>query len=141
MIRLGRKYTFTAAHRLFSPALSDARNKEIYGKCANPYGHGHDYDVELTVEGDIDRVTGRVIDLRVLDAFVEAEVLIRYRYRSLNVEMASVPTTENLALEVQGRLKAAWAGAFGDAGPRLQRIRIWETDRNICEIVENEESR
>lgn len=136
LIRLGKKYTFTAAHRLYSPALSEARNKEIYGKCANPFGHGHDYDVEVTVEGETDRVTGRVVDLRILDALLEAEVLSRYRYKSLNSEMATVPTTENLALEVQERLKAAWTAAFGAAGPRLHRIRIWETDRNICEIAE-----
>ena len=136
LIRLGKKYTFTSAHRLYSPALSEARNKEIYGKCANPFGHGHDYDVEVTVEGETDRVTGRVVDLRILDALLEAEVLSRYRYKSLNSEMATVQTTENLALEVQERLKAAWTVAFGASGPRLQRIRIWETDRNICEIAE-----
>jgi 6-pyruvoyltetrahydropterin/6-carboxytetrahydropterin synthase len=138
MVHLSRKYRFAASHRLHSTALSDAENNETYGKCNNPYGHGHNYEVELTVAGSVDPVTGRAVDLAALDSLAEQEILAPFRYRNLNLEIPafrdSVPTTENLGLEVDRRLRAAWVSAFPN-GPRLEKVRIWETERNICEIV------
>ncbi len=138
-VSLSRKYTFCASHRLHSFALSDDENRAIYGKCNNPNGHGHNYEVELTVRGAVDRVTGRVVALDVLDRVAEEQILTPLRYRDLNEEIdafrTAVPTTENLALEVERRLRSVWNGVFGDAGPGLERVRIWETERNICEIV------
>lgn len=138
MVYLSRKYGFFAAHRLHARGLSDAENKAIFGKCNNPHGHGHNYEVEITVAGPIDGVTGRAVDLAELDALAEREVLEPLRYRNLNEEVAAfreaVPTTENLTAEVDRRLRAAWEGVFPGGQPTLEKIRIWETERNICEI-------
>jgi 6-pyruvoyltetrahydropterin/6-carboxytetrahydropterin synthase len=137
-VHLSRRYQFAASHRLHSPALTDEQNRETYGKCDNPHGHGHNYDVELTIVGTVDPVTGRMVDLARLDAFAEMHFLTSFRHRNLNEEIpafrSQVPTTENLAREVDRRLRDAWPETFGSAGPRLEKIRIWETDRNICEV-------
>jgi 6-pyruvoyltetrahydropterin/6-carboxytetrahydropterin synthase len=142
IVRLSRRYTFAASHRLHSPALSDEENRVVYGKCNNPLGHGHNYGVELTVRGPVDAVTGRVVDLATLDALAEKEILAPFRYRNLNEEVPLfrqvVPTTENLGRELDRRLRTAWADAFGGECPALEKVRIWETDRNICEITEGE---
>ncbi|HEU5021819.1 MAG TPA: 6-carboxytetrahydropterin synthase [Bryobacteraceae bacterium] len=140
-VYLSRRYSFTAAHRLHAPQLSDAENRAIYGKCNNPFGHGHDYQVEITVAGQVDPVTGRAVSLDALDALARREAVEPFRYRNLNEEVAAfraaVPTTENLAAEVDRRLRQAWKEAFPDGSPRLEKIRIWETPRNICEIGGN----
>jgi 6-pyruvoyltetrahydropterin/6-carboxytetrahydropterin synthase len=137
-VHLSRRYVFSASHRLHSPALSEAENKEIYGKCNNPYGHGHNYEVEVTVRGRVDPVTGRAVDLAALDRMAEAEILAPFRHRNLNEEVAvfrtEPPTTENLANEVLRRLREAWAATFPAGRPQLEKVRIWETERNICEV-------
>ncbi len=137
-VYLSRRYRFTAAHRLHAPGLSDAENRAIYGKCNNPFGHGHDYQVEITVAGEVDPVTGRAVSLDALDALALREAVEPFRYRNLNEEVAAfreaVPTTENLAREVDRRLREAWHEAFPPGTARLEKIRIWETPRNICEI-------
>jgi 6-pyruvoyltetrahydropterin/6-carboxytetrahydropterin synthase len=137
-VRLGRRYGFAASHRLHSAALSDTENLAIYGKCNNPHGHGHNYEVELTVRGAVDGVTGRVIDVAGLDRLAEEQILAPFRWRNLNAEVAAfrtaVPTTENLAAEIDRRLRAVWDSRFGKGGARLERVRIHETDRNICEV-------
>lgn len=142
-VHLSKRYGFAASHRLHSAALSDEENRETYGKCDNPHGHGHNYEVELTVCGTVDAVTGRVADLASLDELAERLVLGPFRYRNLNEEIpafrATVPTTENLGIEVDRRLREAWRGTFGADGPKLEKVRIWETDRNICEITGNPE--
>lgn len=139
-VHLSRRYTFCASHRLHSHQLSDEENRAIYGKCNNPNGHGHNYEVELTVRGEVDAVTGRSVDLFALDRLAEEQILKPFRYRNLNEEIEAfrlaVPTTENMALEVDRRLRAVWAEVFPAAGPRLEKVRIWETERNICEISE-----
>ncbi len=138
-VRLSKRYGFAASHRLHSPALTDAQNRQTYGKCNNPHGHGHNYEVELSVRGTVDPVTGRVVDLTLLDALAEKQFLAPFRYRNLNEEVpafrTTVPTTENLGIEVDRRLRAAWPEAFPSGGPRLEMVRILETDRNICEIA------
>jgi 6-pyruvoyltetrahydropterin/6-carboxytetrahydropterin synthase len=134
IVRLSKRYGFAASHRLHSSALTDEENRETYGKCANPHGHGHNYEVELTVCGTVDRVTGRVVDLGLLDSLAERTILAPFRHRNLNQEVAAfrtvVPTTENLGLELTRRLREVWPETFA----RLEKVRIWETDRNICEI-------
>ncbi len=141
-VRLSRKYGFSASHRLHSPALSDAENRAIFGKCNNPFGHGHNYEVRITVRGEVDAVTGRAIDLASLDRLAEEQILAPFRFRNLNEEVAAfqteVPTTENLAVEVDRRLRSVWEQWFGANGPRLERISIWETERNICEVSDYE---
>ena len=142
IIRLTRRYGFAASHRLHSPALTDVQNREVFGKCNNPHGHGHDYEVELTVRGTVDALTGRVVDIGVLDRLAETQILAPFRWRNLNEEVeafrTAVPTTENLAREVDRRLRTVWQTAFPAGEPRLEKVRIRETDRNICEITESE---
>lgn len=136
---MSRRYVFFASHRLNSTALSEEQNRETFGKCNNPHGHGHNYEVELTVRGAVDPVTGRVVNLELLDRLAEEQILAPFRYRNLNEEVAAfrtvVPTTENLGAEVDRRLREAWSGAFPGSEPLLEKVRIRETDRNICEIV------
>ncbi len=129
MISLTRRYRFPAAHVLASPLLSDEENDRIYGKCANPTGHGHDYGLEVTVTGDLDPKTGRIVDRDVLDALVEERVLSRFAHRMLNDDAAfceRVPTAENIARVIHGELDAALLAA----GARLVRVYLQETRRN-----------
>lgn len=133
-VHLSRRYRFSAAHRLHSPALSEEENRATYGKCNNPHGHGHDYEVELTVAGPVDEKTGRIVDLESLDGMVEAEILRPFRFTDLNLVLQSVPTTENLTEEAAIRLASTWIAHLGPDAPRFEKIRIWETERNICEV-------
>ena len=135
MMRLTRRYQFAASHRLHSPALSPQANREIYGPCNNPCGHGHNYVLEVSVRGDVDPRTGCVVELGALDALVRRRVVAAFDHRNLNAEVAEfaaeVPTTENLARAVAGRLRAAWPPAW----PRLEKIRVQETKRNSFELL------
>jgi 6-pyruvoyltetrahydropterin/6-carboxytetrahydropterin synthase len=145
MIYLTKRYGFFASHRLHSPALTETENQEVYGKCNNPHGHGHNYEIEVTVRGEIDSLTGRAVDLTALNQFAEREILAPFRYRNLNEEIPAfrdvVPTTENLGLELDRRLRASWTQIFGEKGPTLERIRILETERNICEVSRGDRAR
>lgn len=138
MIQLTRRYQFSASHRLHSPVFSDAENERIFGKCNNPYGHGHNYEVEITVKGEINPDTGCVVNLDDLDTLVKEQVVAPFDHRNLNEETPEfrrmVPTTENLGVVIDRRLRAAWPQAFADAAPQLERVRIHETPRNIFEI-------
>lgn len=131
-VELGRRYRFAASHRLHSDQLSEAENVRLYGKCSNPHGHGHNYVVEITVSGAIDPGTGMIVNLLDLDSFVEREVLEAFDHRSLNDEVEAfrrtVPTTENLCIEVFRRLKA-----FPKA--KLERVRVEETSNNSFEYA------
>lgn len=136
-VRLVRRYRFSAAHRLNSPLLSDEVNRETYGKCNNPYGHGHNYVLEVSVLGVIDPAAGRCVPLSLLDTFVEETVLRDFATRNLNVEVpefaALVPTTENVAAVIARRLAQAWPRHFPAGAGRFEKVRIWETRNNIFE--------
>jgi len=138
VIRLTRRYRFSASHRLYAPALTARQNEELYGKCSNPHGHGHDYVLEVSVRGPLDARTARVVDTAALDALVEARILARLRHRDLNTEAAgiagAVPTTENLASGIRGRLQESWREAFPGREPRLDRVRVHETRKNVFEV-------
>jgi 6-pyruvoyltetrahydropterin/6-carboxytetrahydropterin synthase len=129
---LGRRYRFVASHRLHSEGLSEAENWRVYGKCNNPYGHGHNYVLEISLSGNVDPATGMIADLAELDGFVEREVLERFDHKSLNEDVAAfrdrVPTTENLCIEIFGRLKS-----FPKA--KLERVRVEETSNNSFEYA------
>jgi 6-pyruvoyltetrahydropterin/6-carboxytetrahydropterin synthase len=130
-VRLTRRYRFAASHRLDSPALTAEQNRKLYGKCNNPYGHGHDYVLEVSVEGPVQE-NGMMVDREALDALVAQKVLRRLDHKDLNrdvPELAGVPTTENLAQLVERLLREEWTLA-----PRLARIRIAETERNTFEL-------
>ncbi len=137
MIRLTRKYRFSASHRLHSNALADDANRELYGKCDNPYGHGHDYVLEVSLEGPLDEATGRICDLATLDDLVTRYVVRELDHKNLNEDAPefrqSVPTSENLTLAIKERLEHAWRSGFPGEWPRLNRIRLEETKRNSFE--------
>ncbi|HUQ95863.1 MAG TPA: 6-carboxytetrahydropterin synthase [Bryobacteraceae bacterium] len=137
MVHLGRRYRFSASHRLHSPQLSDEENRELYGKCDNPYGHGHDYVLEVVVEGEPDPCTGLVTCVAKLDEYVQRNVLADFDHKYLNEEVAEFrdapPTTENVALEIQRRLECGWRWVLPPT-TRLKKVRIYETRRNIVEV-------
>ena len=142
MFRVTRQYRFAASHRLHSDELSEEKNRHLYGKCNNPYGHGHNYVVDVSAHGPLDERTGRAVDIRLLDRLVAQQVLGPFEHRNLNAEVEAfereVPTSENLAAEICRRLKQNWSTVFPGEWPRLEKIRIAETPRNIFEIRTDE---
>ena len=135
-LRLCRIYRFEAAHRLFSPRLSAAENERLYGKCARPGGHGHNYEVEVCVAGEPQVTTASIIAPAELDAKVRTLLLDRVDHRNLDEVLAGVVTTgENLA-----RTFFEWlAPAFGGSA-RLYRVRVRETRNNTFEFIRRERS-
>ncbi len=136
MIRVTRRYRFSASHRLHAPSLSEAENARIYGKCNHPHGHGHDYVLEVSVRGAVDARTGLAAPVAPLDELVRERVLRDFEHRNLNLDVPEfggglVPTSENLAVVVERRLRAAWPASW----PALEKVRIRETDRNIFDVV------
>ena len=142
MIRVTRKYRFSASHRLHAPQLAAARNRELYGKCNNPFGHGHNYEIAVSVRGPVDIRSGRAVDIARLDDLVRREVLEPFEHRNLNEEVAAfraeVPTSENLGREVVRRLKQNWLSVFSPDGPQLESVAIAETSRNSFEVSAHE---
>jgi len=141
LFRITRRYQFAASHRLHAPQLSERENQELYGKCNNPYGHGHNYELNVTARGPLDE-SGRGIDPEQLDRLVKQQVLDAFDHRNLNVDVNSferlVPTSENLAVEICRRLKRSWSGVFPGEWPKLDGVRIGETARNIFEVKAHE---
>jgi 6-pyruvoyltetrahydropterin/6-carboxytetrahydropterin synthase len=131
-VKLTRRYHFSASHRLDTPALTPEQNSKLYGKCNNPYGHGHDYVLDVTVAGSPDE-SGQIVGREALDTLVEERVLARFDHHNLNTDIAEltgvVPTTENLAMAIKKALRWPWPLAG-----KLSRVRISETDRNIFEL-------
>jgi 6-pyruvoyltetrahydropterin/6-carboxytetrahydropterin synthase len=131
-LHLSRRYRFSASHRLHSAQLGEEENWRVYGKCNNPYGHGHNYVVEVAVSGPVDEGTGMIANLSDLDAFVESEVIEPFDRKYLNEEIAEfrerVPTTENICIEIFNRLRR-----FPRA--RLERVRVEETGLNSFEYA------
>jgi 6-pyruvoyltetrahydropterin/6-carboxytetrahydropterin synthase len=132
-ISLTRRYNFAASHRLHSAKLSEEENRRVYGKCNNPYGHGHNYIVEVTMTGPVDKATGMITNLGDLDPFVQSEVIDTFDHKYLNEEIpefqALVPTTENVCREIYRRLKKY-------PSAQLERVRIEETLKNSFEYCE-----
>jgi 6-pyruvoyltetrahydropterin/6-carboxytetrahydropterin synthase len=124
MILLTRKAEFSAAHYYWSEGLSDEENRRTFGKCANRNGHGHNYTLEVTVAGEVDPVTGFVVDLKLLKEILEREVVGVYDHRHLNLEIedfkTTIPTTENIAIAVWTRLEGKIPNA------KLHRVRVYE---------------
>ncbi len=142
MFVVTRRYRFAASHRLHSPQLSEEENRLAYGKCNHPYGHGHNYVLDVSVRGPLDPAAGRTVDPAALDGLVERQVIGPFDHRNLNLEVEAfsqaVPTSENLALEVCRRLKRSWSAVFPGEWPKLERVRIAETPRNIFEVWADE---
>ena len=137
MITVTRRYRFSAAHVLARSEWSEERNRAVYGKCANPAGHGHNYVLEVTVRGSIDPQSGRVLPAQELDRVVQERVLERLDHRWLDREVPEfekqVPTAENIA-------RYAWQALKGEISPAaLHRIRLQETENNSVEYCEEDE--
>jgi 6-pyruvoyltetrahydropterin/6-carboxytetrahydropterin synthase len=136
MITLTRRYRFSASHRLHVPALAEARNAELFGKCNNPFGHGHDYLLSITVAGEVDEQTGLIVRTGDLDQLVDSQVIRLLAHRNLNTDVPQfaelVPTTENLALVIADLLEIAWPAGWPAT---LERVHVQETDRNGFEVV------
>lgn len=134
MTRLTRRYHFAASHRLHSPQFSEQENRELYGKCTNPYGHGHDYVLEITVAGPVDSFSGQVVNVSALDGLVNAEILKDFDHRYLNVDVGefqdNIPTSENILRVAERRLRERWPETW----PRLEALRLRETRRNTFEL-------
>jgi len=125
---------FSAAHRLAHPDISDAENFEIYGKCARPNGHGHNYHLEVTVKGEIDPRTGMIVDLGALNQAIADYVVEPFDHTFLNKDIAYfaqvVPTAENIALHISNLLRSP----VQDLGAKLHKIKLIESPNNSCEI-------
>jgi len=135
VISMTRRYRFPAAHVLRRADFSEAENQRVYGKCANPNGHGHDYTVEVTVSGPVDDATGRVLEPARLDDLVEGALLRRFSHRLLNDDplfAERVPTAENIARAAHALLREGVAAG----GARLRRVRVRETRNNTFDYGE-----
>lgn len=135
MIFLTRRATFSASHYYWNEEWSAEKNREVFGRCANRNGHGHNYTLEITVAGELDPVTGFVVDLKWLKEVIARQVLAAYDHRHLNLEVPefarTIPTTENIAIAAWNRLEPAVAEA---GGARLSRVRIYETPEIFAEF-------
>jgi 6-pyruvoyltetrahydropterin/6-carboxytetrahydropterin synthase len=144
MIFLTRRATFSASHYYWNEAWPAEKNEQVFGRCANRNGHGHNYTLEVTVAGEPDPVTGFVVDLKWLKDVMEREVLSAYDHRHLNLETPEFkntnPTTENIASAAWNRLEPAINSGGGGSGSgaaaggaKLTRIRVYETAEIFAE--------
>jgi 6-pyruvoyltetrahydropterin/6-carboxytetrahydropterin synthase len=131
MVVITRRETFSAGHTLFNPAFSAERNRELFGKCSNPSGHGHNYVLEVSLAGEVDPDTGFVFDLSELAAIVRKLILDEVDHRNLNTDVdwlrGVIPTTENLVCSFWDRLDANIPGSL------LSSVRLGETEKNWAE--------
>jgi 6-pyruvoyltetrahydropterin/6-carboxytetrahydropterin synthase len=133
-VRVTRRVHFSAAHRLGRPDWADDENARVFGDCASPNWHGHNYELDVTVAGEVDPATGFVYDLKDLRDLVERRVLVEVDHRNLNMDVAWLtdvnPTTENLVVAIWSRLVQALP-----PGVDLVRLVLWETPRNYVEYT------
>ncbi len=133
MMFITRKFHFSASHRLFKPGLSDKENEEVYGKCSNPNGHGHNYQLEVTVAGEPDAGTGYLMDLKELKQLVDKELIDKVDHKNLNVDVdfmtGVVPTTENIASSFWDQI----ADKINNNNRKLYSIKVSETENNTVE--------
>ena len=130
-VTVSRKAHFNAAHRLYRKDWSMEKNQEVFGKCNNPNFHGHNYNLEVWIEGDIDPETGYVIDLKIVKDLVKLEIEERFDHRNLNLDCPEfvniIPTAENIAVVCYNLLRVKIEPKF------KLTIRLWETENNIVE--------
>lgn len=130
-MKVCRRETFNAAHRLFRPDWSDQKNDEVFGKCNNPNFHGHNYVLETWVEGEVDSDTGFLIDLKILKEIIQKEVTEKFDHKNLNLDCKEfqniIPTSENMSIVFWNILREKL-----DRRYKLT-VKLWETENNICE--------
>jgi 6-pyruvoyltetrahydropterin/6-carboxytetrahydropterin synthase len=133
-VMVGRRESFNAAHQLYDPDLSDDENRRLFGKCVNM--HGHNYVLEVVVAGEVDQVTGYVLDLKFLSDVIRRQVIREVDHRNLNTDVAwlkgRIPTAENLAQAFWERLQPELPDGL------LRSVRVWETDKNWAEVDDRE---
>ena len=129
MLKVCRRSTFNSAHRLFQPNWTDEKNDAVYGKCNNPNFHGHNYTLEVWVEGELDQSTGYLIDLKHLKTIIQTEIIERFDHRNLNLDCLEfatlIPTAENIAIVIYEILRDVI-----DAKYKIS-IKLWETENNM----------
>lgn len=132
-VTVTRRVRFNAAHRVYNPSLSDAENSAIFGKCNSPNWHGHNYTLDISVDGDIDPGTGYVMDLSELKNVVHREIVDIVDHRNFNLDVPfmkdTIPTSENIIVKFWGILEPAVAPA------RLVKLVLWETENNYVEYT------
>ncbi len=131
IVAITRLVRFNAAHRVYNPALGDEENLRLFGKCSNPNWHGHNYTLEITVEGEVDPRTGFVMNLADIKRVAERELVDVMDHKNLNLDVpfmaGTIPTTENLVL-------ACWRILAPKVAPgRLARLKLWETENHYVE--------
>lgn len=131
IVSITRIVKFNAAHRVFNPSFSDAENQRLFGKCNNPNWHGHNYTLEITVEGEVDPGTGFVVNLADVKRIAEREIVDAVDHKNLNIDVpfmsGTIPSTENLVL-------ACWRVLAPQLAPaRLAKLKLWETDNQYVE--------
>ncbi len=137
-VYLTKRYWFSASHRLHTDRLPEKENLRVYGKCNNPYGHGHNYALEITVSGPIDPLTGMVCDLGELDSVVQRDILEPFDHQNLNLLPLfadAVPTSENLVIAIYDILRHCFHAAH------LEKVRLEETSQNSFEYAGGAEVR
>ena len=133
-VKVTTELEFSAAHRLFNPEWTEERNQEVFGGCANPNWHGHNYELQVTVEGHVDPETGFVIDFRVLKSLVDARVIQDLDHKNLDLDVpwmtGIISSAENLVVGIWNRL----ADGLPD-GVELSKLTLWETPRSYVEYT------
>ena len=131
IVTITRRLMFNAAHRVHNPALSDAENQRLFGKCNNPNWHGHNYTLDVSVSGPVDETTGYVVDLRHIKRVVEREVIDKVDHKNFNLEVdfmrGVIPTTENIVVAMWRVIEPAMRPA------KLTKLVLWETPNNYVE--------
>ncbi|MES2800837.1 MAG: 6-carboxytetrahydropterin synthase [Bacteroidota bacterium] len=134
-MKVCRRITFNAAHRLFNPAWSDEQNLAVFGKCSNPNFHGHNYVLETWIDGEVDEMTGYVIDLRLLKNILEEEISDRFDHRNLNLDCSEFenkrPSAENIAIVCHELIAKRLDSKY------KVTVRLWETQNNSVEYSGN----
>ena len=132
--RVTTKLEFSAAHRVFNPEWTDERNEEVFGGCANPNWHGHNYELRVTIEGEVDPETGFVMDFRDLKSLVESRVIQDLDHKNVNLEVpwmdGLIPSTENMLVAIWSRLSDGMPD-----GVKLGKLTLWETPRSYVEYT------
>lgn len=133
MVYVTRREYFNAAHRVYNPKWSDKKNAEVFGACANPNWHGHNYDLFVTVKGKVDKDTGFVVDLRMLSKLIKQHVIDKVDHRNFNLDVpflkGIMPSTENIVIAFWKQLEKP----ISKMGCRLHSIRLQETENNVAE--------
>ena len=133
MIFITRKETFSAAHRLSRTDWSEEKNKEVFGKCANPNWHGHNYDLKVTVKGDVNQDTGFVANLSAIGQILKSKVIDKLDHRNINLDVdfmkGKLPSTEVLAIEIWNQIETE----VNALGCKLHCVKIQETEKNYVE--------